>query len=155
MSAQKEFYEGYHISQPIITPTTVFSGTGGLLGNGNYQYAYSFMTSNGETNVSLASTAASPGTATGSAVISNIATIGDIHVIARKLYRTTVGGALSTLKLVTIINNNLTTTYTDGAADSTLGASPIVLSTSDPIHGTFGTSMINGLLNCTPTIFSG
>lgn len=52
--------------------------------------------------------------------LANIPTSSDANVVARKIYRTTVNG--STLKLLTTINNNTTTTYADNIADGSLGA---------------------------------
>lgn len=46
--------------------------------------------------------------------------LGQTGVTARKIYRTTVGG--STLKLLTTLADNTTTTYTDSTADGSLGA---------------------------------
>ncbi len=46
--------------------------------------------------------------------------LGATGTTARKIYRTTVGGA--TLKLVATIGDNTTTTYTDAIADGSLGA---------------------------------
>lgn len=51
--------------------------------------------------------------------LTNIPT-GDATVTSRKVYRTEAGG--STLKLLTTIGDNSTTTYTDTSADASLGA---------------------------------
>lgn len=42
-------------------------------------------------------------------------------VVARRIYRTAAGGADGTQKLVTTINDNVTTSYTDNLADASLG----------------------------------
>ena len=67
--------------------------------------------------------ATSPATSTAiyrKANLTSIPTSGDATVTARKLYRTVAGG--STFKLVTTINNNTATTYTDNTTDVSLGA---------------------------------
>jgi hypothetical protein len=143
-SATSTIQSGYHITAPGA-PTTVFSGTGGLLGNGNYQYVVTFVTPNGETTQGTASVAASPGTATGSCALSAIP-LGSAFVTSRKIYRTTVGGALTTLGLVTTLANNTATTYTDGAADGSLGAAPPANSSADSVTSLSGTVNIGGLV---------
>jgi hypothetical protein len=56
----------------------------------------------------------------GAIVLSNIPTSADGRVSKRRIYRTNSGG--STLRLVTTINNNTTTSYTDATPDGSLGA---------------------------------
>ncbi len=46
--------QGFTIAAPGFAPLASFSGTGGLLGNGNYQYKITFVTGYGETTQSLA-----------------------------------------------------------------------------------------------------
>lgn len=120
---------GYNLSAPGSAPTTVFSGLGGLLGNGNYQYKVTFTTINGESLPSAASIAGNPGTATGSCALTLIPT-GNAFVTGRKLYRTTAGG--SSFLLLSTIANNTTTTFNDIAADGTLGAAAPTVNTANP-----------------------
>ncbi len=134
---------GYTLAAPASAPTTVYSGTGGLLGNGNYQYKVGYVTANGESLPSAASIAAGPGTTTGSCAVSGIL-VGNAFVTSRKLYRTTAGG--STFSLLATINDNTTTTFADTVIDGSLGAAAPAVSTADPSQtilttSTFGNSI--------------
>jgi len=68
--------------------------------------------------------AAPPDTSTALAARVQLTSVptGPTGVTQRKIYRTKAG--LSALQLLTTIANNTTTTYTDAAADATLGAAP-------------------------------
>lgn len=70
---------------------------------------------------SLGANAPSSGTLTAAqASLTNIAISASGSVTKRKVYRTTAGGG--TYKLLTTINDNTTTIYTDSTADGSLGA---------------------------------
>lgn len=127
-------------------PTVNFSGTGGSLGNGNYQYAVTFVTPNGESAVGTASAAAGPGSLSGSAALTAIPT-GPIYVTARKIYRTTAGGG--TLSLLTTISDNTTTTYNDTAADGALGATAPAINTANSVTTVSGTFKTDSLVQAT------
>jgi hypothetical protein len=73
--------------------------------------------------------------------VSGLAT-GPASVTSRKLYRTAANQA--TLKLVTTIANNTATTYTDAAADATLGATA-------PVGDTSGIQSPTGTVNAGST----
>jgi hypothetical protein len=89
------------------------------LGIGVYQYQVTFVTSLGE---SALGTLASITTTTGNQQVNltAIPTSAANAVTKRKIYRTTVGG--SAYFLLTTLNDNTTTTYTDSTADGSLGA---------------------------------
>jgi hypothetical protein len=107
---------GLEISAPGSTVTSAASATAGSLGNGNYQYKVTFVGLNGETLASAASVAVNPNPST-SLLLTGIP-VGDVQVSSRKLYRTASGG--STYFLLTTINDNVTTSYTDSAADASI-----------------------------------
>jgi hypothetical protein len=100
------------------TPTlTAFAGSG--LGVGNYEYGYSFVNSaGGET---WATWGAVTTTSANARVTVGISTGPSPWTVARKLYRTKVGGFAPGYFLRTI-NDNTTTSFVDSAADSTLPA---------------------------------
>jgi hypothetical protein len=105
-------------SAPATPPTgTITTGTN--LGIGTYLYGVSFLSPDGETNVTGMSTPVT--TTTGNQAI-NVASIitGPTGTTGRNLYRTTVGSGFP-MKLVTTINDNSTTTYADTKTDASLG----------------------------------
>ncbi|MBI3338495.1 hypothetical protein HY003_04325, partial [Candidatus Saccharibacteria bacterium] len=101
-------------------PTVAVNATAGNL-NGAYQYRVSYVTALGETETGAASAVVNP--ASQQVNLSAIPTSSDTSVTARKIYRTTAGGSTFLMKLVTTINDNTTTTYTDNIADGSLGVS--------------------------------
>jgi len=122
--------------------TSALAGTGaGNLSAGLYKYRVTFINANGETQggtESAGTTVTDPGT-NGKIALSNIP-IGGSGTTARKIYRTEANGSI--YKLLTTLNDNVTTTYEDNIADATLGATcPEFNSTgaqhgeSDPTHG--------------------
>lgn len=142
-SVTSPIYSGYHVPVPTA-PSLAFAGTGGSLGTGAYIYAVTFVTPNGET-ASGATVTATP-TAGQVGGLTAIPT-GSAFVTARKIYRTTSAG--SQLKLLATINDNTTTTYSDSAADGTLGANIPVNSTADPITTINGTANLGTLIQQT------
>lgn len=109
---------------------TATPGSGTALGIGSYQYVVTFLSQAGETLPSpllpatttsgnqamlLSSIPAGPTTTTLPGTATNI-------VIGRNLYRSLVGG--STLFLLTTLQDNTTTTYSDNLPDSTLAGKP-------------------------------
>jgi len=101
-------------------PTIAINATAGNL-NGAYKYEVTYVTSEGESSSKfLESNSVSP--VNQQIDISGIAT-GGAEVTARKLYRTLGGAGYPRIKyLVTTINDNVTTTYTDNLVDGSLGA---------------------------------
>lgn len=121
-------------------PTATVTGTDGNP-NGTYQYAVTFVTADGETEVGTASTAVSP--ALKQVSLTNIP-IGSSKVTSRKIYRSSEGehwpgyiNKLRNAKLVTTLANNTATTYTDNVADGSLGAAATY-------NNTTGGSIMNG-----------
>jgi hypothetical protein len=112
---------------PSSAPTTALA-SGTSLGIGLYVYAYTYASADGET---LISPTVSVTTTSGNqkVTLSGI-TVGPTGTVARKVYRTIVGGGTA-YKLVATIADNTTTTYTDTTADASLGATA-------PINSTFG-----------------
>jgi hypothetical protein len=119
---------GSQYPEPDSAPTcTVATGT--ALNVGEYQYRITYITQGGETPAGPA------GGVTTSAglqrvVLSNIPVASSIAmqsnllniVLGRNIYRTQVGG--TTFFLLTTLQDNTTTTYSDGIADSTLDGKP-------------------------------
>lgn len=93
--------------------------TEGTAGNPNGTYSYKIVFINSDTVQSDASDGEGITVSSKKVVLTNIQT-GSSSVIARGIYRTEAGG--STYKLVTTLNDNTTTTYTDDTADGSLGA---------------------------------
>lgn len=116
----------YQVGQPqqwnlVGKPASVsvaVSASAGVL-NGTYYWSVSYVTAEGETEVSVG-VAASPAS---KQVDVTIPVSPDSRVIARKIYRTVAGAIESQQsKLVATINDNVTTAYTDNVADGSLGA---------------------------------
>ena len=108
------------VSAPTTGPTTtVVAGT--TLGIGNYYYVVSFVTPSGQTSYGPATLATT--TSGNQAVnLTAIPTSPSNLVTARDIYRTDVNGLSSgPFYLLTTINDNTTTTYSDTTADSSLG----------------------------------
>lgn len=115
------------LSAPSAGATaTPVSGSG--LSVGVYKYMVTFVNLLGETTGSTEFTA----TTTSSNKKVNLAAIptGPGGVSARKIYRTSVGGASNSEKLVATIADNTTTTYVDTTADASLGAAVPTTNTS-------------------------
>lgn len=113
--------------------TAALAGAGaGNVDNGAHRYVVTFVTADGETEAGTVSSSVTVAdkTANGKVSLSDIQ-IGGSNVTARKIYRTTAGGA--TYLLLTTINDNVTTIYTDNTADASLGsAAPSINTTVDP-----------------------
>lgn len=108
-----------------LTAPTVAAGSTGTP-TGAYRCCVTFVTAAGETKAGPeVSVTVTDEEIAWSALPVGSATSG---VTARKLYRTAAAGESGTEKLVTTIDDNTTTTYTDNVADGSLGA---VLPTSD------------------------
>ncbi len=101
------------------SPAVAINPAVGVL-NGGYKYSITFVTAEGETFVNTFSAQVNP--VLQQVDLTNIPTSADTRVTARRIYRTTVGGSIaSTLSLVTTINDNITTIYTDNTLDGALG----------------------------------
>ena len=112
---------------------TVAVGAAGVL-TGNYRYRISFVTALGKTESGAVSALVAP--AAQQVNLSAIPVSSDSAVTSRKIYRTVAnGGWPYNTKLVTTINDNTTTIYSDNIADASLGVSePRVNSTGGLIY---------------------
>lgn len=116
----------------VAAPTapTVAVGAAGVL-TGNYYYRITYITALGETETGTASALITPSAQ--QVNLSGIPVSSDSAVTARKIYRTTAGGSTVLMKLVTTINDNTTTTYTDNISDISLGVSQSRVNTTGGI----------------------
>ncbi len=106
---------------PAGAPTVAINASAGNL-NGAYQYCVTFSTPTGVTAAVFANLSGTVSPANQQVNLTNIPVSADASVTSRNIYRTTAGGAFNTLKLVTTLSDNTTTTYTDNIADGSLGA---------------------------------
>ena len=113
-------------------PTIALAGsTAGQLSAGAYRYRLTHITADGETDGGTISAAVTTGSTTSNRINLTAIPTGGSLVTQRKLYRTAAGGA--TYSFLATIGNNTASTYTDNAADSTLGAGcPTTNTTADP-----------------------
>ncbi len=111
------------------------------LGIGIYKYVYTFVSASGESTQSNTLTITTT-TGNQSVNLTGIVT-GAPGTVARNVYRTVVGGAV--FKLLTTLNDNVTTTFADTTPDGSLGAS------NPPVSSSFGGSLLiessNGTIN--------
>src|SRR5687768_6622810 len=117
----------------LITVALASPAVAGNVDNGAHRYLATFVTASGETQAGAVSAAVTVAdkTVNGKVELTAIP-IGGALVTARKIYRTTAGGA--TYLLLATIANNTATIYTDNIADSSLGAAaPSTNTTSDPM----------------------
>ncbi len=130
-----DIYGGHLTMEPVATPTALTATLLGVPGNVDNEvhiYYVTFVTATGETNFSPASNSVTVtnNTVSGQISLTNIP-IGPTDVIARKIYRTLPASGNYSSYLLTTINDNTTTTYTDNTADSGLGAAGYVASYTD------------------------
>jgi hypothetical protein len=104
------------VGRPVSVSVTPF-GSGVL--NGTYYWSVSYVTEDGETDVSNATV----GTPANQQSTITIPVSADPRVTARKIYRTTVGAVEpQNAFLVGTVSDNTTTTFVDNVADGSLGA---------------------------------
>lgn len=109
---------GNGVNGPQNQPSVSAVASGPL--TGTYNWAYTFVNVNGlESDLSPVSVALTLSSQYG--LVDFI--VGPSNVSARKIYRN-LNGSLTPLALVTTINDNTTTSYQDGVADTNLGAAP-------------------------------
>ena len=109
-------------------PTVAVNPAAGNL-NGAYTYKITFITGVVKSDGTLDIVGETSGGTTSASVnpvnqqvdLTNIP-IGPTGTIGRRIYRTAAGGADGTQKLVTTIEDNVTTVWTDNVADASLGA---------------------------------
>ena len=115
----------------LVAPTapTVVAGSAGTP-NGVYKVQVTFLNAMGETVGGTEATV----TVTNQQIAWSAIPLGAAGTTARRLYRTAAGGATGSEKLVTTLNDNTTTTFTDNVADSALGnAIPTVNTTAQSL----------------------
>lgn len=137
-------YSNIQINQTTTpnAPSLALISSSGNLGVGTYRYAVTFVTSIGESSVTSNQATITTTAGNQQVSITNIPT-GPSSVIARKIYRTTVGGVFGNAKLLTTINDNTTTTFVDNIADTSLGSSIASLIYTNQTGGAIS---INGTL---------
>ncbi len=94
-------------------PTVALAGVAGLVPLGTYWYYVTYVTADGETNMTRTASSITVASAANAQVVVTIPVSSDPRVTARKIYRSTasvVGGFLAT------VADNVTTTYTDNIA---------------------------------------
>ncbi len=128
---------GVTFSSPVACVIAAGSQPGNLSA-GAYTYKITFVSNYGETGAGVASNSVTA--AVNSSMALTAIPIGSSNnVIARKIYRTTAGGA--NYLLAATISDNVTTTYTDTLADAGLGAAPPAASTADSLQ------IVNGYIS--------
>jgi uncharacterized phage protein gp47/JayE len=99
-----------------IPPVTALGVAGNL--NGSYEYATTYLTATGETLQSVDAVAVAP---VNQQVVLTAIPLGGAGTTGRRIYRQKNG--IGPYSLVTTINDNTTTTYTDNIADGSVGQS--------------------------------
>lgn len=112
---------------------TAAAATGTALGVGAYRYAVTLVTARGETETGAEATVTT--TAGNQAVsLTAIPTGGAAtNTVARRLYRTAVGGPAGSGRLLATIEDNTTTTFTDTVGDARLGDEPPIARANTPL----------------------
>lgn len=105
---------GFDIDGPSTPPTVQSDIAPGNMSAGTYLYKVSYINRYGETLAGPAS--ASVLIASGSALLTNLPTHPLGNVVSRRIYRTAVN-TTQPFRLVSTINDNITTTYTDISGD--------------------------------------
>jgi hypothetical protein len=117
-------------ADPAPGAPTVAVGAAGVL-TGAYTYKVTFVTAQGETSGGTTSATVNPSSqqVNLSAIPTGAATL-PVPVTARKIYRSKASGVDGFQQLVTTLNDNTTTTYTDNTADGSLGVQVPLRNTS-------------------------
>lgn len=125
------------VAAPTSAPTLAVSGSGIL--NATYYYLVTYVTANGETNNGTLSASVAP--ANQQVNLTNIP-IGPAGVTARRIYRTKANPSWPyPTYLLTTINDNTSTTYTDNVPDGNLGGGPVNLNTVSYLSNSEGQSV--------------
>ena len=115
----------------IPDPPTAADQAAGVMAAGTYEYAVTFVTAGGETEVGAPSNALVQG-ANRQINVTNI-DLGGPGTTARKLYRRVNGGAWKLVPTGATLNDNVTAAFVDNNADGALGAEPPSESTAERI----------------------
>jgi len=105
-------------------PTTALNGAGNI--TGTIEYAVAFTTAAGETIIGPESV---PVIAASNKILLTDIPLGGPNTIGRKIYRQKDGDEI--WKLVTTINDNVSTIFDDNVTDGALGANPVAFSTAE------------------------
>ena len=125
-TASQAYIDISNIPSSACTATLVAAA--GLVTDGAHSYKITFVTAEGEGDVSAVSNTITTDVAThGQVNLTAIPLSPSSEVTARNIYRTSAGG--SVYKLLAQITNNTATTYTDNIADGSLGATAPTIST--------------------------
>lgn len=140
VNGNDQSYVGFTVARASApTATLIATGTGNIE-NGSHAYLVTFTIDDWDTY---------PGGHSGSVTVdgthkqvslTNIP-LGPSGTTARKIYRTTAGASSATdtnYKLLTVINDNVTTTYTDNISDASLGIAV-------PLTTTAGSTYMTGI----------
>ena len=113
----------------VVAPGALTASINPAAGNLNafYQYQVSYVSAQGETNLSLGAVV---NPANQQVDLTNIPVSANTTVLARKIYRSKAGAFNGPFYLVTTINDNVTTTYTDNATDASLGTAGSIINTT-------------------------
>jgi len=112
-------------ASPTAAPTVALAGIGaGNVDNGDHDYIVTYVTAFGETASGPIVTVTVTDNSTDGKVLITDIPVGPPGTIARKIYRSPEFSGLNFegFNLLTTINDNTTTTYTDNTADADLGA---------------------------------
>ncbi|MFF3877197.1 hypothetical protein [Streptomyces sp. NPDC001978] len=116
---------------PAPGAPTAAAAAGAGLEVGAYRYAVTFVTAGGETETGVEATVTT--TAGNQKVTLTAVPTGPAGTVARRLYRTVVGGATGSGRLLATIGDNTTATFNDGAPDGALGDPPLIARPNTPI----------------------
>ena len=105
---------------------------GGTVTDGTHSYKVTFVTAGGETEAGTVSATQTTGTGNNTIPLTSIPTAPSASgTFARKIYRTAAGNAVTgPWLLLTTLNNNTATAYTDTTADGSLGATAPTINTT-------------------------
>lgn len=121
----RDEYDLAEIQDAPTAPTAALAGTGvGLVDNGAHTYRVTFAAANGETEAGAAGTVTVVNNAANGKVALSAIPTGPPGTYSRKVYRSKAA-TTAPLYLLTTLENNTATTYTDNTADSSLPDTPL------------------------------
>lgn len=106
------------IAAPTACTATLVATSTGNVDDGNHSYKVTYITADGETDLGAESNVVTVDATHKKVNLTNIPHSNSFIVTGRKIYRTKAGG--TDYYLLTTINDNVTTTYTDNTADASL-----------------------------------
>lgn len=140
---------------PLTAPTPALAGLGaGNVNNGAHQYAATYVTSIGETELGVLSAVVNVvnNLLDGQVELTAVPVSPDRRVTARRIYRTKAG-APGIYFLLATIPNNTATTYLDDTADAALGADPAQARDNTTTAKIFNGTFLSGFLGMNNTGF--